>query len=138
MDKVTRYMSYDGCLWLTEAEAVDREKVLTIINSELKRLKPRPSNHFEGYIQQNLNEVNLIKRIAVTLSDSEYPNKIWRSVPAEKVNPSAAMEYLHPYSPVSKLWSRLALIDSEGREWDQMYFIYNPDKAVMEEYKDSK
>ena len=40
------------------------------------------------------------------------------------------------YGPLRDLYSRLQCIDSQGREWGQMYFAINENKGEQVEYKE--
>ena len=113
MKKLTVYESTDEMRWDTEAECLERDRLMEEISGIMSKLKPKPEDpvcHFangDGYIQQDLETVQIVRAeihdLAVKLGKRDGP--------------------LH-YS-----LGRLRATDSQGREWGQPYYARHPEEA---------
>ena len=117
MKKLTVYESTDKMRWDTEAECLERDRLMEEISWIISKLNPKPEDllcnfaNGDGYIQQDLETVQIVRAeiddLAVKLGKLDGPL----------------------YSPLS----RLRAIDSQGREWGQPYYAKHPEEAESQE-----
>lgn len=131
MNKVIRYEANDGTLFVLPEHAVQRDLIQARIDEVLNKLPKHPNGN--GYVQHKGSAVLACQELAVELSKIEYPGGPWDQAPPNQINVAYASRYLDSYMPVMRLWNRLSCIDKEFREWEQPYFVYNPDEATMVE-----
>ena len=122
MKKLTVYESVDGMRWDTEAECLERDRLMEEISGIMSKLNPKPKDplcHFangDGYIQQDLETVQIVRAeihdLAVKLGS--------------RVNGKRDR-------PLHRSLNRLRATDSQGREWGQPYFANHPEEAESQE-----
>jgi hypothetical protein len=114
------------------------EETLDFVEEVLAKLKPRPASpeffSGEGYVQQSPEVVEEVKRDLITRFRQDFPT--WW---AADVDPSArhishfARRTEECGSALYNGFIRLYQIDSDSREWGQLYFALNPGEGEQRE-----
>ena len=135
---VTMYQSDDGMLWFTDDKAVARNALIAECLAAVAPLKPRPSDSFKGYIQQDPAVVATVKKTILDIASRVHPGLTdgWYDGTldgAAKVNQHGIAYRMltdEPDQPLGKAWFRMLCLDDQCREWEQMYYGMNPDKGT--------
>lgn len=134
MRVITKYQSNDGAQFDSAADAEKRDRLVDRVNSALTLLKSKPS-WFKGYIQQDYFVAKNFKAAIIEMAKTECPDPIWNE-PIDKINPMGWAGRLLDESspPLYRAWHRVMCIDEHGREWEQPYYVLNPQSRDMVEY----
>ncbi len=147
MKSITKYEANDGSQWNTADKAIERDSLLIVLDEASRLLKPHPSDcNFEGYIQQNRESVLDYKRILMriakkyaygTIGKEGEERCIWDMDPKEVHPLSIAGRFIDDSNcqPLNSAWRRLCCMDDKFREFNQPFYVINPDKAVIKEIK---
>ncbi len=139
MKQITKYEANDGSQWDAIDKAVERDTLLLVIAETDRLLKPRPEGSFEGYVQQDKQNVMDYKRVLMRIAKKYCyggsDSSIW-DLPVEQLHPSSiAGRFIDDSdcNPLQGAWYRLRCTDDKYREFNQPFYVLNPDKAVMKE-----
>lgn len=146
METVTVYKAIDGSVFQTGAECKRYEQLLRGLKAIEDNLKPTPLdsdsefNNGGSYVQQSKERYPHIQtaflNLASTYIEGDYQDYITHAHgcsigQAGNVILGRILSDLH-ITGLDRLWARLGRIDSEGREWGQLYFTRNPNPAAIE------
>jgi hypothetical protein len=140
--RVTRYRSTDGELWIDEADADARDLLIAAVDRIMGRLEPasdRPGSPFNlgrSFVQQDPDTVREVKAELIRLS--EEPLGWWFESRKEKgVDPSDIdvkdiVQMIEGHDPpLLRAWGRLWSIDAESREWENPDIANNPEPPKL-------
>lgn len=135
MEEVKKYKTADGLIWNTEEEALVHETLMGRVKEIIRALGERSDKiiNGEGYVQHDPKIVKKIRasfyQLALTQQgfdkvegDENVPGEYWIGRYLDDSN-----------SALYAVWNRLQCIDKLGREFDQQYYVNNPDKAKLVE-----
>lgn len=129
------YRSDDDVLWPTDDQAIERNTLIGQCAMAIARLKPRPSDSFNGYIQQDPAVVAAVKKTILDIANVNCLLEHWYDGTVEgaaKVHPHGiAWRVLSETDgPISRAWFRMICLDAQCREWEQMYYAMNPSEGA--------
>lgn len=139
MDIITKYKSFDGVEFLTALDCEEHEfnlKQANLIMSELPdRTDSRNFSNGMGYIQHDSESILKVRNKFLEFC-KRYTDMEWIQETIDSgfdVDPSWAGRIIDESAPrsISKLWYRFSCIDKQCREWGQIYYANNPDKAEL-------
>ena len=144
----TWYISEDGCRFSAVGACQAHEELYRRVQAVMSVLPPRPSGMDQAtyYPHGDLESVRQVK-LAILHMAQEYPQNcsvvaeaiksiVERCRPGDPegtwVHPSWATMAIGDTCPslLRDAWERLATIDGEGREWDQMYYVDHADRGA--------
>lgn len=135
MKEVTRYQSNDGKIWEDAMNAQKRDNQIELTKIAMKPLDTGSldinNSNSRGYIIHKMENIRTTKKSLIELSKSNLPEG-WlenSSVTPMDIHPSYFARFIDNDGPLSRAWSRMCCIDDEGKEYGQMFYAINPDKA---------
>lgn len=140
MEAVTRFKTFDGELFETDAEAQEHEAYLMKVKDVENMLHPLPQNdgcsfaNGDGYIQHTKEAFNAYKAAILELGGKHVHSAMteWAKNPDEVHNMGIAGRYFDDGDHgLYKLWNRVMCTDADFREWGQPFFALNPGKGKM-------
>ena len=137
MQEITRWRTEDGKIFDTPEEAQAHETLVGRVKEITAALGERSRDilNGRGYVQHDPKIVKKIKKGFYELaleqqgfkdaeSDEHIPNEYFIGRYLDNSN-----------SFLYSVWNRLQCIDKLGREFDQQYYVNNPEKATLIEIK---
>lgn len=109
------YEATDGSRWDNERLAIARDMLHKMAVEAERPLGKRPNLNSEEYFQHSAENYDEARRDYETLATAHCGS----------LNPRVVTD---SDDPVSKLCHRFLAIDSQGREWQQPYFVANTPK----------
>lgn len=141
MKQITKYEAIDGSQWDTEAEAIDRDRMVEDVNRIMAPLGERPTAHGK-FVQRDADTILVIKAALFEIADREGVLKWWLDG-QRKDHGRTNLQLIrdtHPswfgrmldggHEPLSNAYHRLCCIDKRHRESDQPYFANESDKEA--------
>jgi hypothetical protein len=120
-------------------EAAVRENMIGAVAGAINTLKNRPSDpNFEGYIQQDEEQVMECKKLLFSIANTEGVLKWWidKQIKNRGKTNCDLIKNCHPswfgrmldggHQPLNQAYHRLCCLDDKFREWNQPYFAMNP------------
>lgn len=136
MKTILKYVAIDGKEFEDKDKCSDYESLIDTVNAIMAQLPAKPtSTNFtngEGYL---LHDKSIIKSVRNQILElcKHYIDSEWIQQTIDNVNihPSWVARLLSDYniSPLSNAWYRIQCIDKDGKEWGQIFFVENQDKA---------
>jgi hypothetical protein len=129
MKTITLYQAVDGSNWPTEAEALKRDTLCAQVNEAMSAVRARPkvldAGNGDFFLQQDRDKVLSAKQAIVEVTGHDVFKH-----PAADIHPqSFAGRLLDDMGgPLRDAWWRLSCIDLQWREWDQPYYVNNPEE----------
>jgi len=138
MKIVTRFISDDGTEHHNETSCLKHDLLIVWVEKEMTQLGEKLNDaNFQagdGYIQHSVRTV-LNVRASICKKAQEYSDHHWLQSTIDKgfgVDVGWAGRIISEIGgPLYKAWGRISCIDCYGREWGQMFFCINTDKAKI-------
>jgi hypothetical protein len=136
MKTITLYQAVDGSNWPTEAEALKRDALCSHVDAAMSLLKPRPTDigfsDGDSYVQQEPGPALTAKQRIVDLAYAVTEHAVFANN-AEEIHPRSVAGFIldEVGGPLAKAWSRFSCIDSQYREWGQLYFVNHPNTEAV-------
>lgn len=134
MKPVTMYRADDGSLWRTATEAIERDGLNNQIDNVLRHyLGPEARAAGPRWGLHSLERVRECTRYLTELTRMLLPADTFK----DTIYPVGVLMYLghldDPHlEPLARGWARLGRIDETGQEWEQPFYVMNPDKRPQE------
>jgi hypothetical protein len=133
MKEVKRYRTDDGKIHDTEELAAAHETLVARVAEITSALGPRTDKILNGagYVQHDAQVVEKVKasfhQLALKTQCFDDLEETLDGYFGRWLNDSNSYLY--------GIWSRLYSIDDQGREFDQQYYVKNPEKSTLIEIK---
>lgn len=134
MREVTKYQADDGTVWDSSIQAAARDDELRTALELEAGIGPRVPN-LRGWVQRDPAKVAVLRRALVQIGKKLHPAGWWDThTPEDLVCPTSLPSRIMSESsgPISSLWWRVSCIDSDGREWEQAYWLQNIEKGLQQ------
>ena len=137
MKPITRYESWDGCVFDSEEECRKYEMLLLAVERIMEPLGKIPKHkgcdfeNGEGYLPHTVGDVIAAKAALVELGRHHL------NIKSTEVGFYNIGRYFddNNVSCLYHAWSRLYCCDEKGREWGQAYFASHPNEGKQHIYK---
>jgi len=139
MKILTKYQAFDGCLFDSEKQCVERDNLVGSLARIARNLAAVPDGcdfaNGSGYIQQSQAAVERYKLALLTLIEVEIKHEWIEETRKGRAHVSYVARLLDDAGPdcLSVAWNRLMRIDQYNREWGQPFYAINPDKGTQKQ-----
>ncbi len=140
MKKITKYLATDGTEFGTKAKCKERDNLINICNGLVSLLPQLPTNdgcefvNGNGYIQHDKDIFESFRECILTLANSFIDHKwIKEALAGVEMHPSFIGKVLYEsdHFTLYLAWNRVVNTDKLYREFGQMYFALNPERAKL-------
>lgn len=135
MQVVARFRAADGSEWPTPEAAAERDAAVACVCDAMAPLGPLRSLGRDEYRQHRPTDV-IVAKVRLLRSAAARDTMLAKWLAKAKAQ-GVEEEAIHPFSwvgryfddtggPFAAAWARIGRIDSQGREWQQPYFVDHP------------
>lgn len=138
METIVKFKAPDGTEFTNEQECVDYELLIDKVNGIMSLLPgiPKDDNckfsNGEGYVQHYKPDVRKAQLQILEICKKHIDHKwIQETIDDENVHLSFVHRLVDDAGirPIGQAWGRFMCIDSQSREWGQIYFAMHPSEG---------